>query len=210
MKKGMQNWGMFMVMFLLSFGISSYALGNRMLLELFRLGGIWETMSSLQIRMIQLLFSTLAGMVPKLCTFFSERRKAKDLLPRLTVSFHSVSCIRRNLNHNLKPVLSLGEGDWFVYIQVCISNPGSGELRNISVNGQDIGKAVLAAGEKYQMFLRLCENSTEGFQKRYKFQVDFKDDRELCFTKDVTCTLSTKTRRVKELRSTQVRRRFAL
>lgn len=210
MKKGIRNWGIFIAMFLLSFGISSYALGSRMFLELFRLSEILEKMDELQIRLIQLLFSTLAGMIPKLYTFFSERRKAKDQLPRLTVVFLSVSCIRKSLNYNIKPVLSLGEGDWFVYIKVCISNPGAGELRNISINGQDIGKAILASGEKYDVFLRLCEDSAESFRKRYKFRIDFKDDRELCFTKDVTCTLNTEERKMKELHSTHVRRRLAL
>lgn len=210
MKNSMQSWGYFAIMFLVSFLASSCALGNHKFLQLFHLNEIWKTLSILQLRIIQIMFSTFVGIIPKLWTFLSDKKKNREQFPRLTVSFHSISCVRKSLNYHINPVISLNEGNWFIYVQACISNSGTGEIRNISINGQDIGKAILSPGEKYIVFLRICENTAENFRKHYKFQMDFKDDRELCFTKKISFMLNEKERKAKELQSTKVRRRFGL
>lgn len=210
MRKGMQKLGMFVMVFLLSFWVSGYALKNWTFLELFLSNGGLKVMGRVQIGVIRVLFSALVGVIPGIYTFLSEVRKVRDESPRLIITFHSVSCVRKNLIHTMDPVLSLGEGPWFVYVQAWLSNTGAEEMRNVAINGQDVEKVVLAPGGKCKIFLRICERNAGNFQGRYKFRVDFKDDRERRFTKKVIFAFDTKERKVREERSTLARRRFLL
>ena len=120
-----------------------------------------------------IIISLGSGMCVIAPVYIGWKRYRLENVPKLCLKVINVSDIKRSRRRETEYQISIGEGNYYIYVMIQIKNIGQGSIENCLINGWTLDTDCINAKE--EVMIMIASNKRDAFNKEYSLQIEVED-----------------------------------
>lgn len=120
-----------------------------------------------------------------LSLIFERKKEGAAGAPYILLKKLDETLVRKNENKDEVPEVVIGQGKYFVYVTVQLENTGDGAITACKIAEQTLQMNRIEPKESIKFRFRVCRKKGEDFQKSYRADIEFEDDRSRSYLLNV-------------------------